>query len=238
MERAIRGSNSTRRALGKYRGPCVATNPIDRCWRCNRNWARNRKRLANCVLGFGRKTRGGKFGRYYVVTSPLDNDMSNPKPGTLRHAVIQKGPQWIIFAYSMVIRLNQELIMTSDKTIDGRGVNVLISGGAGITLQFIRNVIIHGIRIHNIVQGTGGMIRDSWDHVGLRTVSDGDGISIFGSSHIWVDHVSMSRCADGLIDAIAGSTAITISNSHFTHHDEVNLSTLSGHLLLLVFLVK
>ncbi|KAK4779945.1 hypothetical protein SAY87_016051 [Trapa incisa] len=223
VDKVIRGSNSTRRGLGKYKGPCLATNPIDRCWRCDRKWAKNRKRLANCVLGFGRKTRGGKFGRYYVVTSPLDNDMVKPKPGTLRHAVIQKEPLWIVFARSMFIRLNQELIMTSDKTIDGRGANVLISGGAGLTLQFIRNVIIHGIRIHNIVKGTGGMIRDSVDHVGMRTFSDGDGISIYGSSHIWVDHVSMSRCYDGLIDAIVGSTAITISNSHFTHHNEVML---------------
>lgn len=219
--RAIRGSNSTRRELQKYKGPCLATNPIDRCWRCDRNWAKNRKKLANCVLGFGRKTRGGKFGSYYVVTSPLDDDMVNPKPGTLRYAVIQKKPLWIIFARSMTIRLSQELIMTSDKTIDGRGANILITGGAGITVQFIKNVIIHGIRIHNIFSGSGGTIRDSVDHVGQRTASDGDGISIFGSSHLWIDHVSMSRCRDGLIDAIEGSTAITISNCHFTHHDQV-----------------
>nr|QNI23761.1 AP2/ERF transcription factor [Camptotheca acuminata] len=33
----------------------------------------------------------------------------------------------------------------------------------------------------------------------------------------------MSRCTDGLIDAIMGSTGITISNCHFTHHNEVML---------------
>ncbi|KAL3731733.1 hypothetical protein ACJRO7_028591 [Eucalyptus globulus] len=223
VDKAVRGNNSTRRQLKKYNGPCLATNPIDRCWRCNRNWARNRKKLANCVLGFGRKTRGGKRGWFYVVTDSSDNDMVNPKPGTLRHAVVQKGPLWIIFAGSMVIRLNQELIMTSDKTIDARGANVHIAYGAGITLQFIRNVIIHGLHIHDIVRGSGGLIRDAHDHVGLRTASDGDGISIFGSSHVWIDHVSMSACSDGLIDAIQGSTAITISNCHFTHHNEVML---------------
>ncbi|KAI6676801.1 hypothetical protein NL676_037597 [Syzygium grande] len=213
VDKAVRGNNSTRRQLGKYKGPCLATNPIDRCWRCNRNWARNRKRLADCVLGFGRKTRGGKYGRYYVVTKSSDDDMVNPKPGTLRHAVVQKGPLWIIFARSMVIRLNQELIMTSDKTIDARGANVHIAYGAGITIQFIRNVIIHGLHIHDIVRGSGGLIRDA----------DGDGISIFGASNVWIDHVSMSACSDGLIDAIQGSTAITISNCHFTNHNEVML---------------
>ncbi|KAJ6691297.1 PECTATE LYASE 18-RELATED [Salix koriyanagi] len=168
-------SNSTRRNLRqgkkKYLGPCKVTNPIDRCWRCRRNWARNRKRLAKCALGFGRRTIGGMKGRIYVVTENSDDDVLNPKPGTLRHA----------------------------------------------------NVIIHGIRIHHIVATSGGSIRDSVEHYGIRTNSDGDGISIFGSSNIWIDHVSMSRCTDGLIDAIMGSTAITISNSHFTHHNDAIL---------------
>ncbi|KAJ8773753.1 hypothetical protein K2173_006403 [Erythroxylum novogranatense] len=223
---ALFGTNTTRRNLRgqkKRPGKCVASNPIDRCWRCDPNWANNRQKLADCVLGFGRNTIGGKGGPIYVVTDPSDNDMVNPKPGTLRHAVIQKGPLWIIFAHSMVIRLNQELLITSDKTIDARGGNVHIANGAGLTLQFVRNVIIHGLRIHDIVEGSGGMIRDSVDHYGLRTRSDGDGISIFGSSNIWIDHVSMSNCRDGLIDVVQGSTAVTISNAHFTSHNEVML---------------
>ncbi|XP_022737324.1 pectate lyase-like [Durio zibethinus] len=221
--KVLEGYNNTRRGLGKYRGPCLATNPIDRCWRCDPNWARNRKKLAECVLGFGRKTTGGKAGRFYVVTDPSDNDMVNPKPGTLRHAVIQKGPLWITFAHDMVIRLNQELIMTSNKTIDGRGADVHFFNGAQITLQFIQNVIIHGIHIRGSVPANGGMIRDSVDHYGFRTRSDGDGISIFGSHNIWIDHVSMSKCSDGLIDVIQASTAITISNCHFTYHNDVLL---------------
>lgn len=98
--------NSTRRHLGNkhWDGPCMVTNPIDRCWRCQPNWAENRKRLADCILGFGRKATGGKDGPFYVVTDSSDDDMVNPKPGTLRHAVIQKGPLWIIFKSSMFIR--------------------------------------------------------------------------------------------------------------------------------------
>lgn len=225
MCRDLIGNNSTRRQLRKYKGPCLATNPIDRCWRCDPNWHKNRKKLADCVLGFGYKTVGGKYGRYYVVTDSSDDDMVNPKPGTLRYAVIQPQPLWIIFARSMVIRLNQELIMTGDKTIDARGANVRIAHGAGITIQFVKNVIIHNLHIHDIVVGSGGTIRDAIDHIGFRTMSDGDGISIFGASNIWIDHVSMSNCRDGLIDAIMGSTAITISNCHFTHHNEVTYSS-------------
>ncbi|WCJ20419.1 Pectin lyase-like superfamily protein [Euphorbia peplus] len=217
--------NSTRRNLLRKKGggPCKATNPIDRCWRCSKNWATHRERLAGCALGFGHKTTGGKGGPVYIVSDPSDNDLVSPKNGTLRHAVIQDGPLWIVFSRSMIIKLNEELMMSSNKTIDGRGVNVHITGGAGITLQFVQNVIIHNIRIHDISPGSGGLIRDSIEHYGFRTRSDGDGISIFSSSNVWIDHVSMSNCSDGLIDAIMGSTAITISNSHFTKHNEVML---------------
>ncbi|XP_078429398.1 pectate lyase-like [Wolffia australiana] len=210
--------------MGKHRGErCMATNPIDRCWRCRSNWAADRKRLVRCVLGFGRRTTGGLLGRFYVVTDPSDSDLVNPKPGTLRYGVVQDEPLWIIFARDMIIRLTQELIINSNKTIDGRGANVHIAGGAGLTLQFVQNVIVHGVHIHDIKAGNGGLIRDSAHHFGLRTRSDGDGISLFGASNIWIDHVSMSNCMDGLIDAINASTAITISNNHFTRHNEVML---------------
>ncbi|XP_043705067.1 probable pectate lyase 7 [Telopea speciosissima] len=204
-------------------GPCQATNPIDSCWRCQANWEMNRKSYAKCALGFGRKTRGGENGRIYVVTDPSDSDMVNPKNGTLRYGVIQNEPLWIIFAHDMTIRLNQELIMTSNKTIDGRGANVHIANGAGITIQFVHDIIITNLHIHDIKATKGGDIRDSVDHHGQRTSSDGDGINIFGSTNIWIDHMSMSNCKDGLIDAVMGSTAITISNNYFSSHDHVML---------------
>ncbi|KAL2253464.1 UNVERIFIED_CONTAM: Pectate lyase [Sesamum indicum] len=204
-------------------GGCKATNPIDRCWRCDPNWDKNRKQLAECARGFGHRATGGKSGRYYVVTDPSDNDMDKPKPGTLRHAVIQPQPLWIIFGRNMVITLKEELIFASDKTVDGRGAEVHIAYGAGITLQFVHNVIIHNIWIHDIVPEPGGMIRDAVDHIGLRTQSDGDGISVFGSNNIWIDHVSLSKGTDGLIDVIEGSTAVTISNCKFNNHNDVML---------------
>ncbi|CAN4081702.1 unnamed protein product [Withania somnifera] len=217
--------NGTRRGLlnkQHYSGPCLATNPIDKCWRCDPNWANNRKKLVECAMGFGYKTTGGKDGRFYVVTDPSD-EYTNPKPGTLRHAVIQKEPLWITFERDMNIRLHQELIMQADKTIDGRGAKIHIAGGAGIMIQYTKNIIIHGLHIHDIVQGSGGMIRDAVDHIGVRTMSDGDGISLFGASNVWIDRMSMWNCYDGIIDAVEGSTGITISNSHFTDHNEVML---------------
>ncbi|OAY69304.1 Pectate lyase [Ananas comosus] len=224
VHKTLAATNSTRRSLRRqYNGPCMATNPIDRCWRCRSNWANHRKLLAQCAKGFGYGAMGGFAGRFYTVTDPSDSDVLNPRPGTLRHAVIQPEPLWIVFANDMIITLSQELIVSSNKTLDGRGANVHIAYGAQITLQFVRNVIIHNLHIHDLKSAAGGLVRDSTEHYGWRTRSDGDGISIYGSSNIWIDHVSMSNCEDGLIDAIEGSTAITISNSHFTRHNDVML---------------
>ncbi|EMS64552.1 hypothetical protein TRIUR3_22914 [Triticum urartu] len=132
-------------------------------------------------------------------------------------------PLWIIFKRDMVITLSQELIMNSFKTIDGRGANVHIANGACITIQYVTNVIIHGLHIHDCRPTGNAMVRSSPSHYGWRTMADGDAVSIFGASHVWVDHCSLSNCADGLVDAIMGSTAITVSNNYFTHHNEVML---------------
>ncbi|KAL9262594.1 putative pectate lyase 15 [Drosera capensis] len=213
--------NSTRRQLGYF--SCGTGNPIDDCWRCDPNWLQNRKKLADCAIGFGRNAIGGRDGQYYVVTDSGDDDPVNPKPGTLRHAVIQDEPLWIVFKGDMLITLKQELIMNSFKTIDGRGASVHIAYGACITIQYITNVIIHGLNIHDCRPTGNAMVRSSPSHYGWRTMADGDAVSIFGASHVWVDHNSLANCADGLVDAVMASTAITISNNYFTHHNEVIL---------------
>ncbi|EYU30593.1 hypothetical protein ABFS82_11G064300 [Erythranthe guttata] len=212
--------NVSRRSLGFL--SCNTGNPIDDCWRCDPDWEKNRKRLADCAIGFGKHAIGGRDGKFYTVTDSGD-DAVNPKPGTLRYGVIQSEPLWITFARDMVIKLKQELMLNSFKTIDGRGASVHIAGGPCITIQYVTNVIVHGLNIHDCKQGGNAYVRDSPDHYGWRTLSDGDGVSIFGGSHVWVDHCSLSNCRDGLIDAIHGSTAITISNNYFTHHNKVML---------------
>ncbi|KAL1197202.1 putative pectate lyase 9 [Cardamine amara subsp. amara] len=214
-------NNIARRKLGFF--TCGNGNLIDDCWRCDHNWHKNRKHLADCGIGFGSKAIGGRDGRFYVVTDHTDEDVVNPTPGTLRHAVIQVEPLWIVFKSDMVINLKQELIMNSFKTIDARGANVHIANGACITIQYITNVIIHGLHIHDCKKTGNTKVISSPSQAGWRDLADGDAINIFGSSHIWIDHNSLSNCTDGLVDVVQGSTAITISNNHFTHHDEVML---------------
>ncbi|KAM7265603.1 hypothetical protein ACFE04_003286 [Oxalis oulophora] len=100
VHESIRNSTE-RRKLGYF--SCSTGNPIDDCWRCDPNWQLHRKSLANCGIGFGRNAIGGRDGKYYIVTDPNDDDPVNPRPGTLRHAVIQEDPLWIVFKRDMVI---------------------------------------------------------------------------------------------------------------------------------------
>ncbi|XP_022742738.1 probable pectate lyase 13 [Durio zibethinus] len=224
VQRRLNVSLSRRQALSvTEKDQCLTGNPIDDCWRCDPNWYNNRQRLADCSIGFAQGTLGGKGGQIYTVTDSSDHDPANPKPGTLRHAVIQNEPLWIIFSTNMVIKLKHELIFNSYKTVDGRGANVHITGNGCITLQSVSHVIIHNIHVHHCKPSGNTDIASSPTHVGWRGRSDGDGISILGSQKIWIDHCSLSYCTDGLVDAIMGSTGITISNSYFSHHDEVML---------------
>ncbi|KAK9133306.1 hypothetical protein Scep_012834 [Stephania cephalantha] len=203
-------------------GTTKVTNQIDSCWRSDSRWASNRQALADCTIGFGEAAIGGKFGKIYVVKDPSD-DPINPKPGTLRYGAIQTEPLWIIFDNDMVITPKRELMVNSFKTIDGRGAKVEIANGACITIQDVSHVIIHGISVHDCKPGQAGLVRSTETHVGHRLVSDGDGISIFASSNIWVDHCYLARCTDGLLDITHASTAITVSNNYFTEHDKVML---------------
>ncbi|KFK34736.1 hypothetical protein AALP_AA5G186200 [Arabis alpina] len=221
--RSVNASLS-RRQLSSSSSTCRTGNPIDDCWKCDStDWSSNRQRLADCSIGFGRGTLGGKNGKIYVVTDSSDNNPANPSPGTLRYGVIQEEPLWIVFSTNMYIKLKQELIINSYKTLDGRGSAVHITGNGCLTIQYVQHIIIHNIHIYDCKPSGGAIIAASPTKTGKRGRSDGDGISIFGSSRIWIDHCTMSHCTDGLIDAVMGSTAITISNNYFSHHDEVML---------------
>lgn len=111
------------------------------------------KRLANCTIGFRRNSIGGQNGRFYVVTNPNNYDVVNPWLGTLRHAIIQTNPLWIIFERDMVIPLKEELIMNNYKTINGRGTNFHISNGPCIVVQYVSQRMLNGA--YSFLSGMG-----------------------------------------------------------------------------------
>ncbi|KAL8171792.1 hypothetical protein V2J09_023596 [Rumex salicifolius] len=198
-------------------------NSIDSCWRSDPNWGSDRFALADCAKGFGSKALGGQNGTLYIVTDPSD-DPAHPKPGTLRYGAVQDGPVWITFERDMVITLKHNLILTSYKTIDGRGAEVEIAYGPCIRVVDVEHVIIHGVRLHDCVPSKKGLVRKDWSRPPEEEDGqDGDAIAVHHSSHVWIDHCYLASAVDGLIDITHASTGVTVSNNYLTQHDKVML---------------
>ncbi|MEM9195109.1 MAG: polysaccharide lyase family 1 protein [Myxococcota bacterium] len=156
------------------------------------------ERLLDERVGFGRLTTGGAGGPLVIVTS-LDDSGA----GTLREAAETGGPAWIRFEVSGVIDLDSPILVTSDKTIDGRGADVTITGDGVFVQNGEGNVIVNNIRM-----------RDSADDL-LRFYN--------GGSRMWVHHCDLSNGGDGAFDATEGVTEITVSYTHIFDHDKAML---------------
>lgn len=120
--------------------------------------------------------------------------------GSLRSCA-EPGGRVITFAISGTIDLSAEDIdVGSNTTIDGIGRNVTIVGR--LDIKSVSNIIIRNLTF---------------------TGSSEDSIRVLGSRTLWFDHLEMYASVDGLIDITDGSTDVTVSWSHFHHHDKVSL---------------
>ncbi|KAG6430452.1 hypothetical protein SASPL_108520 [Salvia splendens] len=98
-----------------------------------------------------------------------------------------------------------ERLLSSYKTIDGRGQKIKLTG-KGLRLKECEHVIICNL----LIQGGVG--------------DDADAIQIKpNSKHIWIDRCSLSDFCDGLIDISRQRTDITISRCHFANHNKTIL---------------
>ncbi|KAF5478268.1 hypothetical protein F2P56_004842 [Juglans regia] len=200
-------------------------NVIDRCWRWNPDWRRNRPQLATCSVGYaGKMTNNiGKGLTRYVVTDPSDNPLK-PKPGTLRYGVTMlRGKKWITFRRNMRIQLEKPLLIGSFTAIDGRGVEVHIAGKACLMIYKASNIIIHGLRIHHCRSQAPSSVMGPDSKILPIGPMDGDAIRLVTASKVWLDHNTLYACEDGLLDVTRGSTDITISNNWFRDQDKVIL---------------
>jgi pectate lyase len=137
-----------------------------------------REDLTNNVVGFGENTTGGKGGTLCQVTN-----LNNSGPGSLRACAEAAGAMWITFTVSGTINLSSAIYVKSDKTIDGRGQNIVIASNGFILGRWHKvgnttnNVIIHNLAIKDTVANGGIMITED-------------------ASNIWVDHVSFENRVD------------------------------------------
>jgi len=162
--------------------------------------------LVTNVVGFGENTTGGMGGPVMHVTNLNDSG-----PGSLRFLAETDGPMWIVFDVSGTITLQSEIHVKSNKTIDGRGRNVVIANRGFILGRWhaigntTTNVIIENISIKNVNGNAMIMITED-------------------ASNIWVDHCTLQNAVDEIIyvgsdgsDSYNGAPpkAITLSWNHF-----------------------
>lgn len=162
---------------------------------------REHEDLIHGVVGFARGVTGGAGGPVCWVDNASDSGA-----GSLRACASGAGPRWVRFRRSFDIRLSSPIPVSSDTTIDGRGVDVDLVG-RGLRVRSVSNVIIHNLTIRD---GGGG---DSEDAIQI----------IEGARLIWVDHVTLVDFPDGLLDITRGSTDVTVSWCHFRDHDKTML---------------
>ena len=174
---------------------------------------RDQRLLLSRRVGFGRNVTGGYVprSRAEVVYVTTDADSG---PGSMREAVSGDEPRWVLFAHDYQIRLTSGLRIGSNKTIDGRGRDVLIQApddgdgnNWGLQIYNESNVIVHNIRIDECGDYTRQALNDPYDCIDIEA-----------ASRVWIDHVSLSQAVDKLIDVQIGARRITVSWSHFWEH--------------------
>ena len=87
----------------------------------------------------------------------------------------------------------------------------------------MRNVIIHGLHFHDIQPTSGGHVVLPGGKITPMHKTDGDAIRLVSAFRVWVDHNTLYKGQDGLVDVTHESNRITISNNWFKDHNKVML---------------
>lgn len=170
--------------------------------------------LLDEAVGFGRRAAGGDAGHLYRVTS-----LAASGRGTLRDGLESPDSLWIVFdvgldATAVIDAGDEPIEVRSNKTVDGRGRDIVVDGGL-VFREGTRNVVISDIRLTNT---HGARCTQEADVVSIRG-DGGTSPAAFGTRDIWFHHVEIYEGGDGLID-IRGGSRITISWSHFHDHSK------------------
>jgi pectate lyase len=192
--------------------------------------ADDRAALLSQRVGFGRQAgtaginlENPAIAPTYHVTTDAD-DYANPQPGSLRYALAQPVPLWIVFDGDLTIKLNPPdkrtmTLVTSNKVIDGRGHTVVLQGRDldpanpkdagvfGLGLDHVANVIIENLTLTKF----GNPALTSANNIP-------NALDISASHDVWVDHTDLSHTGNKVIGVSRGSSNLTVSWNHV--HDQ------------------
>lgn len=163
---------------------------------------------------------------YVIVEDTTDVDSAgNAKttaviaPGSLRECAYKDGPTWILFEKDGTYNLEAPLRLGSDKTFDGRGREVRITG-MGILTQESSNLVFENLIF------TAPSIT-ALDTTSRRALSIHN-----GTHHVWVDHCTFEEYPLVELDVKRGSHNITISWSRFENAQTGVLFGLAGNIIM------
>ena len=157
--------------------------------------------------GFATDVVGGFSGDVFVVDT-----LAETGPTSVRAALMDPDPLWIVPTVGGVVSLTSEIIIGSNKTLDCRA-GILNFDGKRLNASDASELILCNF--------------------GVR-YSDNDGITLRGSDMVWAHHLSLTSCSDGLLDisrakdAAFGTARHTVSWCKFTNHNKCTLIGLHG----------
>ena len=123
-------------------------------------------------------------------------------PGSLRDCAYRDGPTWVIFEKSGTYNLQAPLRLKKDKTIDGRGRDIRITG-MGVLTDVSSNLIFTNITF-------------TAPAITVQDTSSRRALSIHnGTHHVWVDHCTFEEYPLVELDVKRGSHNVTVSWSRF-----------------------
>jgi pectate lyase len=163
---------------------------------------------------------------YVIVEDTTDVDSAgNAKttaviaPGSLRECAYKDGPVWIIFEKDGVYDLQSPLRLKSDKTFDGRGRDIQISG-MGILTNESSNLIFENMKFTKPA-------------ITAQDTSSRRALSIHNRTHhVWVDHCVFEEYPLVELDVKRGSHHVTVSWSRFENAQTGVLFGLAGDILV------
>ena len=156
--------------------------------------------------GFGADVTGGDPTRVSRVTSLADSGS-----GSLRAALGSTTPYYVVFDVEGTIKLGSRMDVLSNKTVDGRGRNVVIDGTLRLPAG-TRNVILSDITVTN----PSGFAKSDGDSIEVRG-KGGAQPADFESRDLWFHHLGLGRGGDGQLD-LRAATNVTISWTHLYGH--------------------
>lgn len=143
---------------------------------------------------------------YVIVENSMEGDSSTSQavvaPGSLRECASKDTSVWILFEKSGTYNLQTPLRVKANKTFDGRGRDIRITG-MGVLTDVSENLIFENITF-------------TAPAITAQDTSSRRALSIHNTTHhVWVDHCKFEEYPLVEMDIKRGSYAVTVSWSRF-----------------------